>query len=133
MITDPISDMFTRIRNANSKLHEKVDVPSSKLKLGIAKILKEEGYISNYEIKTSENQTQNVLRIHLRYISKSKAVLQGIKRVSKSSLRIYKGYADVPRTIGGLGVTIVSTSKVLMTDRQARKDNIGGEIIGFVW
>ncbi len=133
MIIDPISDMFTRIRNANLKLHEKVDVPSSKLKLEIAKILKEEGYISDYEIKNIENQIQSILRIHLRYISKSKAVLQGIKRVSKSSLRIYKGYADVPRTIGGLGVTIVSTSKGLMTDRQARKDNIGGEIIGYVW
>jgi small subunit ribosomal protein S8 len=133
MIIDPISDMFTRIRNANLKLHEKVDVPSSKLKLGIAKILKDEGYILDYEIKSIENQTQNVLRIHLRYISKSKAVLQGIKRVSKPSLRIYKGYADVPRTIDGLGVTIVSTSKGLMTDRQSRKDKIGGEIIGYVW
>jgi small subunit ribosomal protein S8 len=130
---DPISDMFTRIRNANLKLHERVDIPSSKLKLEIARILKQEGYILDYEIKSVENQIQNVLRIHLRYASKSKAVLQGIKRVSKSSLRIYKGYADVPRTINGLGVTIVSTSKGLMTDRQARKDKIGGEIIGYVW
>jgi small subunit ribosomal protein S8 len=133
MIIDPISDMFTRIRNANLKLHEKVDVPSSKLKLGIAKILKEEGYISDYEIKNIENQIQSILRIHLRYTSKGKAALQGIKRVSKSSLRIYKGYADVPRTIGGLGVTIISTSKGLMTDRRARKDKIGGEVIGCVW
>ncbi|MDR0820653.1 MAG: 30S ribosomal protein S8 [Endomicrobium sp.] len=133
MIIDPISDMFTRIRNANLKLHEKVDVPSSKLKLKIAKILKEEGYISGYEIKNIENQTQSVLRIHLRYTSEGKAVIQGIKRVSKSSLRIYKGHADVPRTIGGLGVTIISTSRGLMTDRQARKDKIGGEVIGCVW
>jgi small subunit ribosomal protein S8 len=133
MIIDPISDMFTRIRNANLKLHEKVDVSSSKLKLEIAKILKEEGYIFDYEIKKFENQTQDVLKIYLRYTSNGKAVLQGIKRVSKSSLRVYKGCADVPRTIGGLGVTIVSTSKGLMTDRQARKNNIGGEIIGYVW
>jgi small subunit ribosomal protein S8 len=133
MIIDPISDMFTRIRNANLKLHEKVDIPSSKLKLGIAKILKSEGYILDYEIKNIENQTQSVLRIHLRYTPKGKVVLQGIKRVSKSSLRVYKGYTNVPRTIGGLGITIVSTSKGLMTDKQARKDNIGGEIIGYVW
>jgi small subunit ribosomal protein S8 len=133
MIIDPISDMFTRIRNANLKLHEKVNVPFSKLKLEIAKILIEDGYISDYEIKSIENQVQSVLRVHLRYASDGKAVLQGIKRVSKPSLRIYKGCADVPRTIGGLGVTIVSTSKGLMTDRRARKDNIGGEIIGYVW
>ncbi len=133
MIIDPISDMFTRIRNANLKLHEKVDVPFSKLKLEIAKILKEERYISDYEIKNIENQIQSVLRIRLRYTSKGKAILRGIKRVSKSSLRVYKGYADVPRTIGGLGVTIISTSKGLITDRRARKNKIGGEIIGCVW
>jgi small subunit ribosomal protein S8 len=133
MIIDPISDMFMRIRNANLKLHEKADIPFSKLKLEIAKILKEEGYISDYEIKNIENQSQSVLRIHLRYTSKGKAVLRGIKRVSKSSLRIYRGYADVPKTIGGLGVTIISTSKGLVTDRRARKDKIGGEVIGCVW
>lgn len=133
MIIDPISDMFVRIRNANLKLHEKVDVPFSKLKLEIAKILKGEGYISDYEIKNVESQIQRILRIHLRYTSKGKAVLRGIKRVSKSSLRIYKGYADVPRTIGGLGVTIISTSKGLITDKRARKDKIGGEVIGCVW
>jgi small subunit ribosomal protein S8 len=133
MIIDPISDMFMRIRNANLKLHEKVDIPFSKLKLEIAKILKEERYISDYEIKNIEKQIQSVLRIHLRYTSKGKAILRGIKRISKSSLRVYKGYADVPRTIGGLGVTIVSTSKGLITDRRARKDKIGGEVIGCVW
>jgi small subunit ribosomal protein S8 len=133
MIIDPISDMFMRIRNANLKLHEKVDIPFSKLKLEIAKILKKERYISDYEIKNIENQIQSVLRIRLRYTSKGKAILQGIKRVSKSSLRVYKGYADVPRTIGGLGVTIISTSKGLITDRRARKDKIGGEVIGCVW
>ena len=131
MITDPISDMFARIRNANAKLHEKVDVPSSKLKVEIAKILKDEGYISNF--KSIEDHKQGVLRVYLKYTPEGKAVLQGIKRVSKSSLRIYKGYEEMPKTVGGLGVTIVSTSKGLMSDRQARKDKIGGEVIGYVW
>ncbi|MDR1695823.1 MAG: 30S ribosomal protein S8 [Endomicrobium sp.] len=131
MITDPISDMFARVRNANAKLHEKVDVPSSKLKVEIAKILKDEGYIANF--KSIEDHKQGVLRVYLKYTAEGKAVLQGIKRVSKSSLRIYKGYEEMPKTVGGLGVTIVSTSKGLMTDRQARKDKVGGEIIGYVW
>ncbi|MCL1972976.1 MAG: 30S ribosomal protein S8 [Endomicrobia bacterium] len=131
MITDPISDMFSRIRNANTKLHEKVDVPSSKVKVELARILKEEGYIANY--KNIEDHKQGVLRVYLKYTAEGKKVLQGIKRVSKSSLRIYKGYADMPKTVGGLGVTIVSTSKGLMTDRQARKDKVGGEVIGYVW
>jgi len=131
MITDPISDMFTRIRNSNIKLHEKVDIPLSKLKLKIAEILKKEGYISNF--KNIEDSKQGVLRIYLKYSSKGEAILKGIKRVSKSSLRIYKGYEDMPRVVNGLGVAIVSTSKGLMTDRQARRDKIGGEIIGYVW
>ncbi|MDR2665851.1 MAG: 30S ribosomal protein S8 [Endomicrobium sp.] len=131
MITDPISDMFTRIRNSSIKLHEKVDIPLSKLKLEIAKILKKEGYISNF--KNIEDSRYGVLRVYLKYSTKGKAVLRGIKRVSKSSLRIYKGYEDMPKVVNGLGVTIVSTSKGLMTDRQARRDKIGGEIIGYVW
>jgi small subunit ribosomal protein S8 len=131
MITDPISDMFARIRNANVKLHEKVDIPSSKMKMEIAKILKEEGYISNY--KNIEDHKQGVLRVYLKYTAAGKAVLQGIKRVSKSSLRVYRGYEDMPKTVGGLGVTIVSTSKGLMPDRKARKEKIGGEVIGYVW
>jgi small subunit ribosomal protein S8 len=131
MITDPISDMFSRIRNANAKLHEKVDIPSSKMKVEIAKILKDEGYIANY--KNIEDHKQGVLRVYLKYTPEGEKVLQGIKRVSKSSLRIYKGYADMPKTVGGLGVTIVSTSKGLMTDRQARRDKTGGEVIGYVW
>jgi small subunit ribosomal protein S8 len=131
MITDPISDMFARIRNANAKLHEKVDVPSSKLKIEIAKILKDEGYIANY--KNIEDHKQGVLRVYLKYTQEGKQVLQGIKRVSKSSLRVYRGYDEMPKTVGGLGVTIVSTSKGLQTDRQARKEKIGGEVIGFVW
>ena len=131
MITDPISDMFARIRNANAKLHEKVDIPSSKMKMELARILKDEGYIANY--KSIEDHKQGVLRVYLKYTAEGKPVLQGIKRVSKSSLRIYKGYADMPKTVGGLGVTIVSTPKGLMTDRQAVKDKLGGEIIGYAW
>jgi small subunit ribosomal protein S8 len=131
MITDPISDMFVRIRNANIKLHEKVDIPSSKMKIEIAKILKEEGYITSY--KNTDDKKQGVLRIYLKYIASGKPVLQGIKKVSKSSLRIYKGYEDMPKTVGGLGVTIVSTSKGLMTDTKARKEKVGGEVIGYVW
>ncbi len=131
MITDPISDMFARIRNANAKLHEKVDIPSSKVKVEIAKILKDEGYIANY--KNIEDHKQGVLRVYLKYTPEGKAVLQGIKRGSKSSLRIYRGYAEMPKTVGGLGVTVVSTSKGLMTDKQARKDKIGGEVIGYIW
>jgi small subunit ribosomal protein S8 len=131
MITDPISDMFARIRNANVKLHEKVDIPSSKMKMEIAKILKEEGYIASYKI--TDDKKQGILRIYLKYTASGKPVLEGIKRVSKSSLRIYKGYEDIPKTVGGLGVTLVSTSKGLMTDNQARKEKVGGEIIGYVW
>ena len=131
MITDPISDMFARIRNANAKLHEKVDIPSSKLKVEIAKILKDEGYIANY--KSIEDRKQGVLRVYLKYVSEGKPALQGIKRVSKSSLRIYKGYEEMPKTVGGLGITIVSTSKGLMTDKTARKEKIGGEVLGYVW
>ncbi|MDR0398772.1 MAG: 30S ribosomal protein S8 [Endomicrobium sp.] len=131
MITDPISDMFARIRNAIVKLHEKVDIPSSKMKVEIAKILKEEGYIASYKI--TDDKKQGILRIYLKYTASGKPVLEGIKRVSKSSLRIYKGYEDMPKTVGGLGVTLVSTSKGLMTDNQARKEKVGGEIIGYVW
>jgi len=132
MVTDPISDMFTRIRNANMKLHEKVDVPSSKLKIKIAKILREEGYITNYKA-VEDRGKQSVLRIYLRYTLKGRAVIKGIKRVSKSSLRVYKGYTDMSKTVGGLGVAIISTSKGLMTDERARKDKIGGEVIGYIW
>ena len=131
MITDPISDMFARIRNANVKLHEKVDIPSSKMKMEIAKILKEEGYIASYKI--TDDKKQGILRIYLKYTASGKPVLEGIKRVSKSSLRIYKGYEDMPKTVGGLGVTLISTSKGLMTDNQARKEKVGGEIIGYIW
>jgi small subunit ribosomal protein S8 len=131
MITDPVSDMFTRIRNANIRLHEKVDIPSSKLKVEIVKILKDEGYISNY--KNIEDRKQGILRVYLKYAQSGEPVIQGIKRVSKSSLRIYKGYENMPKTVGGLGITIVSTSKGLLTDKKARREKIGGEVIAYIW
>jgi small subunit ribosomal protein S8 len=131
MIVDPISDMFTRIRNAVRKSHEKVDMPSSKVKIEIAKILKKDGFIVSY--KNLEDHKQGVLRIYLKYMVAGKSVLKGIKRVSKSSLRIYKGYRHMPRNIGGLGITIISTSKGIITDKQAKVEKIGGEIIGYVW
>ncbi|MDR1952647.1 MAG: 30S ribosomal protein S8 [Elusimicrobiota bacterium] len=131
MITDPIADMFVRIRNASAKMHEKVDIPSSKIKLEIAKILRDEGYIVNY--KNIEDHKQGIIRIYLKYLSNKKSALQGIKRASKSSLRMYRGYENMPKTVGGLGVTVVSTSKGLLTDKQARKEKVGGEVIGYVW
>jgi small subunit ribosomal protein S8 len=131
MITDPISDMFVRIRNANAKLHEKVDIPSSKMKVEIAKILKEEGYISNY--KNIEDNKQGILRVYLKYTLTRKQILKDIKRISKSSLRVYKGYENMPKSVGGLGIAIISTSKGLMTDANARKEKIGGEVLGIVW
>ncbi|MBQ3835177.1 MAG: 30S ribosomal protein S8 [Elusimicrobia bacterium] len=130
MITDPISDMFVRIRNANAKLHEKVDIPSSKVKTEIARVLKEEGYIANY--KHIEDQKQGVLRVYLKY-DNGKAVLQGIKRVSKPSLRIFKGHEELPKVLGSFGIAIVSTSKGMMSSKKAKEAKVGGEVIGYIW
>ncbi len=131
MITDPISDMFVRIRNANAKLHEKVDIPSSKVKTEIAKVLKDEGYIANY--KHIEDQKQGVLRVYLKYDVNGKAVLQGIKRVSKPSLRIFKGYEELPKVLGSFGIAVISTSKGMMSSKKAKEEKVGGEVIGYVW
>ena len=131
MITDPISDMFVRIRNANAKLHEKVDIPSSKVKMELARVLKDEGYIANY--KNIEDQKQGVLRVYLKYDAQGKAVLQGIKRVSKPSLRIFKGHEELPKVIGSFGIAIVSTSKGMMASKKAKEAKLGGEVIGYVW
>ncbi|MDR2772426.1 MAG: 30S ribosomal protein S8 [Elusimicrobiota bacterium] len=131
MTTDPIADMFVRIMNASAKQHEKVDIPSSKVKIEIAKILREEGYIINF--KNMDNRKQGLLRLYLKYLANGKSAVLGLRRISKSSLRVYKGYQDMPKTVGGLGVTIVSTSKGMLTDKRARKEKVGGEIIGCVW
>jgi len=131
MITDPIADMFVRIRNANSKLHEKVDIPSSKVKTEIARVLKEEGYISNY--KNIEDQKQGVLRVYLKYDANGKAALSGLRRVSKPGLRIYKGYKELPNVLGSFGIAIISTPKGIMASKKAKAEMTGGEVLGYVW
>ena len=129
-ITDPIADMLTRIRNANNAKHETVDVPASKLKLAIAKILMEEGYIKSYQF--IENGNQGVIKITLKYLGKEK-VITGLRRVSKPGLRVYAGADELPRVLRGLGIAIISTSKGVMTDKNARKEHVGGEVLAFVW
>ena len=129
-MSDVIADMLTRIRNANNAKHETVDVPASNMKRSIADILVNEGYIKGYNIV--EDGKQGIIRITLKYNVKEK-VIKGLRRVSKPGLRIYASAEDMPRVMNGLGVAIVSTSKGLMTDKQARKSNIGGEVLAFVW
>ena len=129
-ISDVIADMLTRIRNANDAKHETVDIPASKMKKAIAQILLDEGYISAFEI--IEDGKQGVIRVTLKYIGKDK-VIKGLKRVSKPGLRIYASCEEMPRVMNGLGIAIVSTSKGIMTDKQERKENVGGEVLAFVW
>lgn len=128
--TDPIADMLTRIRNANAARHMCVDVPASNVKKAIAEILLEEGYIKNYQI--IEDGKQDIIRIALKYNGKEKAI-SGLKRVSAPGLRIYKSKDELPKVLKGLGIAIVSTSKGIMTDKKARKENVGGEVMAFVW
>ena len=130
-ITDPIADMLTRIRNANSSKHESVNVPASKLKIEIARILNEEGYINGYEV--IDDGLQGVIKITLKYAANKQKVITGLKRVSKPGLRVYAGKDELPRVLRGLGIAIISTSKGIMTDREARKLHIGGEVLAFVW
>ena len=130
-ITDPIADMLTRIRNANSAKHETVDIPASNMKKAIAEILNEEGYIKNYQV--IEDDKQGVIRIALKYGPSKEKVISGLKRVSKPGLRIYAGAEELPRVLKGLGIAIISTSKGIMTDKKARRENIGGEVLAFVW
>ena len=130
-ITDPIADMLTRIRNANSSKHETVSVPSSKMKLAIAKILLDEGYIAGYEV--IEDGLQGVIKITLKYGANKTKVISGLKRVSKPGLRVYANKDEMPKVLRGLGIAIVSTSKGIMTDKEARKNNVGGEVLAFIW
>ena len=131
-MSDVIADMLTRIRNANSAKHDTVDIPASNMKKAIAQILLDEGYIKAFEVKDTENK-QGVITVTLKYGENKARVLQGIKRVSKPGLRIYSSCSDLPRVRNGLGVAIISTSKGLMTDKRARKENLGGEVLAFVW
>ena len=130
-ISDLIADMLTRIRNANAAKHETVDVTASNLKKSIDQILLEEGYIKNYQIV--EDGKQGIIRVTLKYAAGKEKVIHGLKRVSKPGLRIYSNCEDMPKVMNGLGIAIVSTSKGIMTDKQARKANVGGEILAFVW
>ena len=130
-ITDPVADMLTRIRNANSAKHPTVDVPASNLKKAIAKILLEEGYIKAYEVQ--DDGTQGVIKITLKYLGKQEKALSGLRRVSKPGLRVYAGADELPRVLKGLGIAIISTSKGVMTDKKARELHIGGEVLAFVW
>ena len=130
--TDPIADMFARIRNATRVHAPFVEMPASKLKVSLAEVLRNEGYISSFEAKGLGSPEQR-MRIVLKYGPRGEQVIQGLKRVSKPGLRVHRPAKRVPRVLGGLGVAIVSTSTGLMTDRQARKSNVGGEVVGFVW
>ena len=130
-ITDPVADMLTRIRNANSAKHETVDVPASNLKKAIAQILLDEGYIKAFSVE--ENGNQGMIHITLKYLAKKQQVISGLKRVSKPGLRIYAGADELPKVLKGLGIAIVSTSKGVMTDKKARQLHIGGEVLAFVW
>lgn len=130
-MTDPIADFLTRIRNANSVGHKSVTAPSSNTKLAIAEILKNEGFIKNYEV--IEDNKQNQIKITLKYGRNNEKVITGIKRISKPGLRIYAKSEDVPKVLNGLGIAIISTSNGVITDKQARQQNVGGEILAYVW
>ena len=130
-ISDVIADMLTRIRNANDAKHESVDIPASNMKKAIAQILLDEGYIKSFEV--IEDGKQGTIRITLKYLAGKQKVIRGLRRVSKPGLRIYSNCEDMPKVMNGLGIAIVSTSKGIMTDKEARKANVGGEVLAFVW
>ena len=130
-MNDPIADMLTRVRNANSAGHETVSMPSSKKLVEIARIMKEEGYIEAYDIQSSE--PRDTLQITLKYGEKKARTIRGLKRISKPGLRIYAGKDELPRVLGGLGTAVISTSSGVMTDRDARKAGVGGEVIAYIW
>ena len=131
MVTDPIADMLTRIRNANQMRNKEVEMPASKIKVEIARILKEEGFIVDY--KTKKNNIKDVLVLSLKYSENKERVITGLKRISKPGLRAYVKAEDVPRVLNGLGIAIISTSKGVMTDKMARQQSLGGEVLAYVW
>ena len=130
-ITDAIADMLTRIRNASAAKHDTVDIPASNMKKAIAKILLDEGYIKSFVV--IEDEKQGVVRVTLKYTENRSQVISGLRRISKPGLRIYAGCEEIPKVMKGLGIAIVSTPKGVMTDKQARKDNVGGEILAYIW
>ena len=132
-MSDPIADMLTRIRNANTAKHDTVDVPASKIKIAIADILLKEGYIKAYDIVEDEKKFKTI-RIELKYgADKNEKIISGLRRISKPGLRVYSDAANLPKVLGGLGVAIISTNKGIITDKEARKENVGGEVLAFVW
>ena len=131
VVTDTIADMLTRIRNANQMRYETVEVPSSNIKKEVAKILKEEGYIKDYKVK--DDNTQGTIVLTLKYTENKERVITGLKRISKPGLRVYAKAEEVPKVLNGLGIAIISTSKGIMTDKKARKENIGGEVLAYIW
>ncbi len=131
MMTDPIADMLTRIRNANMVRHSSVDIPASNMKRSMAQIMKEEGFIRDYEFV--ENKKQGIVRIYLKYAPDSRRAITGLKRISKPGLRVYANKDELPRVLGGLGVAIISTSHGVMSDREARKAGCGGEVVCYIW
>lgn len=130
-MTDPVADMLTRIRNANTAGHATVDIPQSKIKMGIADILVKEGYIKSYEVV--EGESQNTIRVAMKYGPDKTRVINGIKRISKPGLKVYAKKDEVPKVLGGLGIAIISTSNGLITDKEARKLGVGGEVVCYVW
>ena len=130
-MTDPIADMLTRIRNANQMRYKEVEVPASKIKVSIADILKNEGYIVDYKIK--KNNVQDIIVLNLKYGQNKERVITGLKRISKPGLRVYAKAEELPRVLNGLGIAIISTSKGLMVDREARKQSLGGEVLAYIW
>ncbi|NLL44376.1 MAG: 30S ribosomal protein S8 [Mollicutes bacterium] len=131
VVTDPIADMLTRIRNANQMRYKDVEVPASKLKIEIARILKEEGFIADYKVK--KQKIQDSIILILKYGQNKERVITGLKRISKPGLRVYVKAEEVPKVLNGLGIAIISTSKGIMTDKQARKEKLGGEVLAYVW
>lgn len=131
VMTDPIADLLTRIRNANSVHHDKVEIPASKIKRAVVKILKEEGFVKDFEVLSDSKQ--GILRVSLKYGPERDRVITGIKRISKPGLRVYAKKEQLPKVLGGLGIAIISTSQGIMSDKQARKNGLGGEVIAFVW
>ena len=130
-MTDPIADMLTRIRNANQMRYKEVEVPASKIKISIADILKNEGYVADYKIK--KNNVQDIIVLNLKYGQNKERVITGLKRISKPGLRVYAKAEELPRVLNGLGIAIISTSKGLMVDREARKQSLGGEVLAYIW
>ena len=130
-MTDPIADMLTRIRNANTVKHETVDVPASNIKKEIVRILLEEGFVRGYDV--IEDEKQGIIRIQLKYGQSGERVISGLKRISKPGMRVYAANHEIPKVLNGLGISVISTSKGILTDKQARKENVGGEVICYVW